>query len=116
MLANSAVVDYNPPDVLTAYYWVFFEGDDNRVDRCLFAGKTHMGPLVGNAIKDSRHNAVTGSYFRDIGSSSGRATAWRSSASGATVGTKNSAKTGHSSPSSATSSITRTVKAWRSSR
>jgi poly(beta-D-mannuronate) lyase len=71
-LADSAVVNYNPPDLATAYYWVYFEGSDNAVERCLFERKNHMGPLVGNAIKEARRNRVTESYFRNIGSSGGR--------------------------------------------
>ena len=71
-LIDSAVVNYNPPLPTTAYYWVYFEGSDNTVDRCTFERKNHMGPLVGNAIQDARRNTVTGSYFHAIGSSSGR--------------------------------------------
>jgi poly(beta-D-mannuronate) lyase len=71
-LIESAVLNYNPAELTTAYYWVFFEGSDNSVDRCLFARKNHMGPLVGNAIMNARRNSVTGSYIRDIGSSGGR--------------------------------------------
>lgn len=71
-LAESAVINYNPPALTTAYYWVYFDGSDNAVERCLFARKNHMGPLVGNAIKDAQRNSVVASYFRDIGSSQGR--------------------------------------------
>jgi poly(beta-D-mannuronate) lyase len=71
-LIDTAIINYNPSDLTKAYYWVYFEGNDNRVERCLFEAKNHMGPLVGNAIKDSRRNAVSGSYFHNIGSSHGR--------------------------------------------
>jgi poly(beta-D-mannuronate) lyase len=71
-LANSAIVNYNPPELTTAYYWVYFAGSDNLVERTLFEAKNHMGPLVGNAIKDARRNTVEKCYFKDIGSSHGR--------------------------------------------
>ena len=63
---NTAVVDYNPASFETKYYWVFFRGDSNLVDRCFFKGKNNMQPLVGNDELAARHNAVTGSYFKDI--------------------------------------------------
>lgn len=65
-LQNTAVVDYNPADFKTAYYWVFFTGSNNKVERCYFKGKNNMQPLVGNAIDDSRYNAVKFSYFKNI--------------------------------------------------
>jgi poly(beta-D-mannuronate) lyase len=71
-LADTAIVDYNPPDLATAYYWIFFEGNDNTVERCLLAQKNHMGPLIGNAIKDARRNTVVRCHIRDIGSSHGK--------------------------------------------
>ena len=71
-LTDIAIVNYNPQDVLTSYYWVYFEGNDNVVERSLFAGNNHMGPLVGNAIKDARHNVVRQCHFKDIASSQGR--------------------------------------------
>ena len=69
---DSAIVNYNPAELTTQYYWVYFEGSDNVVERDLFRAKNHMGPLVGNAIKDARHNTVARCYFKDIGSSHGR--------------------------------------------
>jgi poly(beta-D-mannuronate) lyase len=71
-LSDTVVSNYNPPDLVTAYYWVFFEGSDNRVERCRFERKNHMGPLVGNAITGARRNTVIECHFRDIGSSHGR--------------------------------------------
>jgi poly(beta-D-mannuronate) lyase len=63
---NTAIVDYNPATFDTKYYWVYFEGDYNVVDRCYFKGKNHLEPLVGNAIENSRHNTVSHCYFKDI--------------------------------------------------
>jgi poly(beta-D-mannuronate) lyase len=45
---------------------VFFEGDDNRIERCFFKGKNHLQPLIGNAIVDSRRNAVSRSHFKNV--------------------------------------------------
>lgn len=63
---NTAIVDYNPPSFETAYYWVFFNGDSNTLDRCYFKGKTNMQPLIGNAIEQSRRHLVTRCYFINI--------------------------------------------------
>ncbi len=63
---ETAIIDYNPPAFETEYYWVFFGGDHNRIDRCYFKGKSNLQPLIGNAIDGSRHNAVTNSYFKNI--------------------------------------------------
>ena len=66
VVRNTAIVDYNPADPEIQYYWVFFNGVDNLVDRCYFHGKDNKGPLVGNALADSRHNSVTHSYYKDV--------------------------------------------------
>ncbi len=66
LVANTAIVDYNPAAFETNYYWVFFQGDNNVVDRCYFKGKANLEPLIGNALDGSRHNAVVHSYFKDI--------------------------------------------------
>ena len=66
VLRNAAVIDYNPPAADTQYYWVFFNGDHNAVDRCYFKGKSNLGPVIGNARDGSRHNAVTNCHFKNI--------------------------------------------------
>ena len=66
IVRNTAIVDYNPKAFETEYYWVFFAGDHNVVERCYFKGKNNLQPLIGNAIEDSRHNTVRGSYFKNI--------------------------------------------------
>ncbi len=66
IVRNTAIVDYNPVAFETKYYWVFFRGDHNLIERCYFKGKNHLEPLIGNAIEDSRHNAVRGCYFKNI--------------------------------------------------
>ncbi len=66
VVKNTAIVDYNPSSFETAYYWVFFNGDSNTLDRCYFKGKNNMQPLIGNAIEESRRHVVTRCYFKNI--------------------------------------------------
>ena len=66
IVRNTAVVDYNPESFETKYHWVYFNGNNNLVEHCFFKGKNHLQPLVANAQKSSRHNAVKSSYFKDI--------------------------------------------------
>ena len=66
IVRDTAIVDYNPAAFETKYYWVFFSGDDNLVDRCYFKGKNHLEPLIGNAIEGSLRNTVRQSYFKNI--------------------------------------------------
>ncbi|NCZ96200.1 hypothetical protein EBZ02_03400 [bacterium] len=63
---NCAIADYNPASFEDEYYWVFFEGDNNLLEKCYFKGKNNLHPLVGNAIEGSRTNTVRGNYFKNI--------------------------------------------------
>jgi poly(beta-D-mannuronate) lyase len=63
---NSAILDYNPQDFETKYYWVFFQGNYNRVDHSFFKGKSNMNPVMGNGNENSRHNKVDHCYIKDI--------------------------------------------------
>lgn len=65
-LTNSAVVAFNPEDFEEDYYWVFFEGNHNRVDYCYFNGKSNKQPLIGNSQDNARHNSVDHCYFKNI--------------------------------------------------
>ena len=74
-VTSCAIVDYNPRDVETPYYWIFFEGHHNRLDHCYVKGKSHQEPVIGNAgggssprdsKKPSRHNTVDHCHFVDI--------------------------------------------------
>ena len=49
-IRNCAIVDYNPSEFKTEYYWVFFNGSNNTLDRCYLKGKNNMQPLIGNGI------------------------------------------------------------------
>jgi len=66
IVRDTAILDYNPARFETKYHWVDFAGSSNLVDRCLFQGKNHMGPLVQNDEFNCRHNALTGCWFKDI--------------------------------------------------
>lgn len=50
-LTNSAIIDYNPADFNTEYYWVLFNGSHNRMDHCYFTGKSNKQPVVQNGKK-----------------------------------------------------------------
>lgn len=63
---NCAIVDYNPESFEDDYYWVYFEGDNNLLEKCYFKGKNNLHPLVGNAIVGSHTNTVRGNYFKNI--------------------------------------------------
>src|SRR4051794_22992694 len=45
-LTNSAIVDYNPADVNTRYFWISLYGDHNRVDHDYFKNQNHSGVTV----------------------------------------------------------------------
>lgn len=68
---NCAIVDYNPAAFDDDYYWVYFEGDNNLLEKCYFKGKNNLHPLLGNAIDGSRTNTVRGNYFKNIPYASG---------------------------------------------
>lgn len=42
-LTNSAIIDYNPVDPATRYFWVSVYGTDNRVDRNFFRNQNQSG-------------------------------------------------------------------------
>ncbi len=65
-VSNIAIIDYNPADFKTKYYWVFFSGNYNLLTHCFFQGKNNVEPVLGNAIENARHNTTTYCYFKDI--------------------------------------------------
>ncbi len=65
-LTNTAIVDFNPAQFETSYYWVYFKGNNNRLDHCYLKGKNNMNPLIGNDEKNSRHNTVDHCSIKDI--------------------------------------------------
>jgi poly(beta-D-mannuronate) lyase len=65
-LTNSAIIDYSPADGKAGYYYVYFKGSHNRLDRCLLTGKKNPEPVVGNDTRGARFNSVERCYFTDI--------------------------------------------------
>ena len=63
---NSAIINYNPAQFETQYYWVFFKGNHNRFDHCLLKGKSNMGPVIGNDNDNAEYNKVDNCYIKDI--------------------------------------------------
>jgi poly(beta-D-mannuronate) lyase len=63
---NSAIIDYNPTDFNTEYYWVLFNGSNNRMDHCYFSGKSNKQPVVQNGEENARYNQVDRCYIKDI--------------------------------------------------
>lgn len=66
VVRNTAIVDYNPAGFDTAYYWVFFNGSHNALERCYFKGKNNLEPLIGNGLENAQYNSVVGCYFKNI--------------------------------------------------
>ena len=46
VLRNTAIIDYNPAQIDTRYFWVSLYGADNTVERCCFSGQAHSGVTV----------------------------------------------------------------------
>ena len=65
-LTNSGIIDYNPADFNTEYYWVLFNGSHNRVDHCYFTGKSNKQPVIQNGEENARYNQVDRCYIKDI--------------------------------------------------
>lgn len=63
-LTNTAIVDYNPPDINTDYKWVSLYGRHNRVDHCYFEGKNHSGTtLVVWLDEEPNYHLIDSNYF-----------------------------------------------------
>ena len=65
-LTNSAIIDYNPDDFKTNYYWIYFQGSHNRMDHCYLTGKSNMNPVVQNFEENARYNKVDSCLVKDI--------------------------------------------------
>jgi len=65
-LTNSAIIDYNPDNFQTGYYWIYFKGSYNRIDHCLLRGKSNMNPVLGNDNENARYNKADSCYIKDI--------------------------------------------------
>ncbi len=63
-LTNTAIVDYNPDDVDTRYFWVSLYGDNNRVDHNYFSGQNHSGVTVVDwADGTTSSHRIDSNYF-----------------------------------------------------
>ena len=65
VLRNTAIIDYNPRQIDTRYFWVSLYGADNTVENCWFSGQAHSGVTVcvwldGN--RPARH-VIRRNYF-----------------------------------------------------
>jgi len=64
-LTNSAIIDYNPSDINTRYFWVSLYGQNNRVDHSSFSGQNHSGVTVTvwRDNSDADHHLIDNNYF-----------------------------------------------------
>lgn len=64
-LRHTAIVDYNPPEIDTRYFWVSLRGADNVVEDCWFSGQAHSGVTLVVWLTDgepARHRVLR-NYF-----------------------------------------------------
>ncbi len=65
-LTNTAIVDYNPPDRSTRYFWVSLHGTHNRVDHSYFKNHNHSGVTVVAWLDgDPNHHRIDHNHFAD---------------------------------------------------
>ncbi len=66
-LTNSAIINYNPADVNTRYFWVSLYGENNRVDHNYFKGQNHSGVtvVVWRPDNGADHHQIDDNYFAD---------------------------------------------------
>ena len=64
---NSAIVDYNPSDINTRYFWVSMYGENNRVDNNYFSNQNHSGVTVVVWRDDAGadNHLIDHNYFAD---------------------------------------------------
>ncbi|MEV4891861.1 polysaccharide lyase 6 family protein [Nonomuraea sp. NPDC055795] len=66
-VTDTAVVNFNPAEPQTPYYWVYFRGGANRLDHVLLEGKNHQEPVVGNDRGPrATYNKVDHSRFANV--------------------------------------------------
>jgi poly(beta-D-mannuronate) lyase len=74
-LTNTAIVNYNPPNLNTRYFWVSFYGHDNRVDHCYLSGQSHSGVtcVVWRDDSSVNNHLIDHNYFgnRPVGPENG---------------------------------------------
>lgn len=64
-LTNSAIIDFNYPDATTHRAWVVVKGQDNRIERNYFAGKSTVGAIVDVKRRAGQADlhVITRNYF-----------------------------------------------------
>lgn len=65
VLRNTAIKDYNPPDIDTRYFWVSLYGYGNMVENCSFSGQSHSGVTVCVRLQDGKPagHTIRRNYF-----------------------------------------------------
>ena len=66
-LTNSAIINYNPSDINTRYFWVSLYGQNNRVDHSSFSGQNHSGVTVTvwRNSSDADYHLIDNNHFAD---------------------------------------------------
>jgi hypothetical protein len=64
-LTNSAIINYNPANVDTRYFWVSLYGQHNRVDHNYFTGQNHSGVTltVWRSDQGPDYHEIDANYF-----------------------------------------------------
>ncbi|MEM1165336.1 MAG: polysaccharide lyase 6 family protein [Planctomycetota bacterium] len=70
-LRETAIIDYNPADIDTRYFWVSLYGSENIVERCYFENQNHSGVVVtvwGNFTEAESGNGhiIRDNHFYDM--------------------------------------------------
>lgn len=65
VLRNTVIMDYNPAQIDTRYFWVSLHGSDNIVEHCWFSGQTHSGVTVCVWLSDGEpvRHVIRRNYF-----------------------------------------------------
>ncbi len=64
---NSSIVNCNPPDITTRYFWVSLYGHSNRVDNCYFQNQNHSGVtlVVWRDTPEPDQHTISSNHFSD---------------------------------------------------
>ncbi|NQV40809.1 MAG: T9SS type A sorting domain-containing protein [Candidatus Marinimicrobia bacterium] len=66
-LTNTTIFNYNPSSIGTNYKWVSMYGQNNQVDHCYFAGKSHDGATFVIWLSEEQdrdnHHIIEYNYF-----------------------------------------------------
>lgn len=63
-VTNTAIVNYNAPDIKKDYKWLSLYGHHNRVDHCWLEGKSHQGTTLVVWLSDQpNYHRIDHNYF-----------------------------------------------------